>query len=102
MVYADHTKGNIVGFGRKLDRNCWFVEGGVDVINRNGVVRVSRVARHIAHDAELAVWRSKRLLVDEGWNLGRQVDAIDKNVRLDDLLVWAWLGFGLRQVPSLN
>lgn len=63
---------------------------------------VGGIARDIADDAQLAVWRSEGCLVDEGWDLGRQVDAVDKHIRLDDLLVWAGLGLGLLDIPFLG
>ena len=64
-------------------------------------MRVCRVARDIADDGELARGRCEGLRVDEGWNLGGQVDAVDEDVGLDDLLVRAWLGFGLWKIPFL-
>lgn len=101
MVYADDAQREVVGFRGKFDGNGWLVKRGVDVVNWDWVVWVGGVARNVAHNAQFAVWRSERGLVDEGWNLGREVDAVDKDIGLDDLLVWARLSIGLCHIPFL-
>lgn len=63
---------------------------------------VGGVARHIADNTELAVWRSERSLVYERRNLGREVDAVDEDIGLDDFLVGARLGLGLWEIPFLE
>jgi hypothetical protein len=55
-------------------------------------VRVGGVAGDVTDDAQTARLGGERLGVDEGRDLGGEVDAVDKDVRLDDLLVWAGLG----------
>ena len=55
-------------------------------------MRVGGVAGDVTDDAQTARPGGERLGVDEGRDLGGEVDAVDKDVRLDDLLVWAGLG----------
>lgn len=63
---------------------------------------VGGVARHVTNDAQLAAWRRKRCLVDERRYLGGEVNAVDEDVGLDDLLIWAGLGLGFWQIPFLS
>jgi hypothetical protein len=65
-------------------------------------VRVGGVAGDVADDAQTARLGGERLGVDEGGDLGGEVDAVDEDVRLDDLLVWAGLGRGFGEVPLLS
>ena len=44
------------------------------------IVRIRGVAADIADDAQLAVWRSKALLVDEGRDGLGEVDAVYEDV----------------------
>jgi hypothetical protein len=87
-----------------LNRNAngRLVEGGVDVVHGNGVVGVGRVAADIADDAEPAVGRLETFLVDKWWDRLGKVDAVDKDVRLDDLGVWAFALLGLGKIPLLD
>jgi hypothetical protein len=62
-------------------------------------VRVGGVARDVADNAQAARLSGQRLGVDEGRNLGGEVDAVDEDIRLDDLLVWAGLSGGLLDIP---
>lgn len=101
VVDADHAQRKVVRTGVQLDGNCGTIKGCVDVVDGDRVVWVRGVARYVAHNAQLAAGCGKRLRVDERRNLRRQIDAVDKNIRLNDLLVWSWLGAGLWQVPFL-
>ena len=85
----------------QLDRHCWLVKCSVDVVDWDGIVRVRCVTGDVANDRELACGRGEGLGVNEGWDLGRQVDAVDEHVRLDDLLVWARLSLCLWKIPFL-
>jgi hypothetical protein len=82
--------------------NGRLVEGGVDVVDRNGVVWVRCVAADIADDTEPAVGRLEALLVDEWWDGFGEVDTVDEDVWLDDLRVWAVALLGLGQIPLLD
>jgi hypothetical protein len=62
-------------------------------------VRVGGVARDVADNAQAARLSGQRLGVDEGRDLGGEVDAVDEDIRLDDLLVWAGLSGSLLDIP---
>ena len=87
MVDRDDRQLRTIAFYRDL--NCGLVESGVDVVYWDRVVRVRRIATHIAHNAELAVGRLEALQVDEWWDWLGQVDAVDEDVGLDNLGVGA-------------
>ena len=38
------------------------------------------VARNIAYNAELAIRCGERFSIDERWDLGREVDAVDEDI----------------------
>lgn len=101
MVDADHAQRKVVRTGIQFHGDCGTIESCVDVVDGDRVVWVRGVARHVAHDAQLAAGCGKRLRIDERRDLRRQVDAVDEDVRLNDLLVWSWLGAGLWQIPFL-
>lgn len=69
VVNADDAQRQVIGFGRELDRNSWLVESGVDVVDRNWIVRVGGIAGHIADNTQLPAWGSERRLIDKRWNL---------------------------------
>jgi hypothetical protein len=92
VVDANHAERQVIAALGKLDRHGGFAEGGVDVVDGDRVVRVGGVAGDVANDAQAAGLCRERLGVDEGRDLGRQVDAVDEDIRLDNLLVWAGLG----------
>lgn len=62
-------------------------------------MRVRRVAANVADNAELALRRLQALLADERWDGLGEVDAVDKDVRLNDLGVWAVALLGLCEIP---
>jgi hypothetical protein len=101
VVDADDTERQFVAALGERDGHGRFAEGGVDVVDGDRVVGVGGVARDVADDAQTARLGGERLGVDEGRDLGRQVDAVDEDVRLDDFLVWAGLGRGFGEVPLL-
>ncbi len=96
MVNQVEPQGVSLGFGGRL------VESGVDVVDGNGVVGVGCVAADIADDAELAVGRLEALAVDKGRDGLGEVDAVDEDVRLDDLGVRAVTLLGLGEIPLLD
>jgi hypothetical protein len=102
VVDADDAEWQVVAALGERDRHGRFAEGGVDVVDGDGVVGVGGVAGDVTDDAQTARLGGERLGVDEGRDLGRQVDAVDEDVRLDDLLVWAGLGRGFGEVPLLE
>lgn len=82
--------------------NGRLVKGSVDVVDGDRVVRVCGVAADVADDAQLALGRLQALLVDERWNGLGEVDAVDEDVRLDDLGVWSVALLGLCEIPLLD
>lgn len=85
-----------------VDGDGGLVEGGVDVVDGDGVVGVGGVAGDIADDAQLAGGALEAGAVDKGRDGLGQVDAVDENVRLDNLRVRAVARLGLGQVPLLD
>lgn len=75
-----------------LDRNSWLIESGSDSVDRHRVVRVGSISRDVADDAELAVWVLERSVVDKVRDLEGEVDAVDKDISIDDLLERSTLG----------
>jgi hypothetical protein len=100
VVDGDDRQPGTVALNRNA--NSRLVECSVDVVDGDGVVRVGRVAADIADDAEPAAGRLEALLVDEWWDRLGEVDAVDKDVRLDDLGVWAFALLGLGKIPLLD
>jgi hypothetical protein len=101
VIDADDAEWQVVAALGELHGHGGFAESGVDVVDGDRVVRVGGVAGDVADDAQAARLGGERLGVDEGGDLGGQVDAVDEDVRLDDLLVGAGLGRGFGEVPLL-
>jgi hypothetical protein len=101
VIDADDAEWQVVAALGELHGHCGLAEGGVDVVDGDRVVRVGGVAGDVADDAQAARLGGERLGVDEGGDLGGQVDAVDEDVRLDDLLVGTGLGRGFGEVPLL-
>jgi hypothetical protein len=99
VVDTDHAQGQTVATLGKRNRHGRLAEGGVDIVDGDRVVRVGGVARDITDNAQAARLSGQRLGVDEGRDLGGEIDAVDKDIRLDDLLVWAGLSGGLLDIP---
>jgi hypothetical protein len=85
-----------------IDLDSGLVECGVDAVDGNGVVRVGGVAADVADDAELAAGALEARAVDKRRDGLGQVDAVDEDVRLDDLRVRPVALLGLGQVPLLD
>ena len=99
VVDADNAQWQTVAALRERHWYCGLAEGGVDVVDGDRVVGVGGVARDVADNAQAARLSRQRLGVDEGRDLGGEVDAVDEDIGLDDLLVRARLGGGLLDVP---
>ena len=102
MVDANHAQWWVSCASVNVDRGL--VERGVDVVDGEGVVGVGGVARDVNNDAE-ATGRAGGLdgrLVEEGGNLGGEVDAVDKDVDVEEFLVRAMLGRSFLDVPANN
>lgn len=99
VVDADHAQRQTVAALGKRDRHCGLAESGVDVVDGDRVVRIGGVAGDVADNAQAARLSRQRLGVDEGRDLGGEVDAVDEDIRLDNLLVRTGLGGGLLNVP---
>lgn len=84
-----------------VNPNGRVVEGGINIINRDWVVGVGSVARDIAHDAEVPVGNVQAGQVDKVGDLLGEVNAVDKDVRLDNLGEGSALS-GLRHIPLEN
>lgn len=102
MIDADHTQWQLTGSAWQLHRDGRVGEGGVDFVDGNGIVRVRGIAGDIAHDAQLACRGRQGLGVDEGRDLGGEVDAVDEDIGFDDFLVRSWLRRGLGEIPFLR
>lgn len=85
-----------------IDLDGGLVECGVDVVDGNGVVGVGGVAADVADDAELAAGALEARAVDKRRDGLGQVDAVDEDVRLDDLRVRPVALLGLGQIPLLD
>lgn len=81
------TRGERWGGGdvRDFDRDGGLVKGGVDVVDWDWVVWVGSIAGHIHHDRQVSVRVRQTLGVDEIGDLVHEVDAVDEDIRLDDL-----------------
>jgi hypothetical protein len=99
VVDADDAQWQTVAALGESHGHCGLREGGVDVVDGDGVVGVSGVAGDVADDAQAARLSRQRLRVDERRDLGAEVDAVDEDVGLNDLLVRTRLGGGLLDVP---
>jgi hypothetical protein len=80
VIDADHAEGQTVAALGKRNRHGRLAEGGVDVVDGDRVVGVGGVARDVADDAQAARLRGERLGIDEGRDLGGEVDAVDENI----------------------
>jgi hypothetical protein len=78
------------------DRNgdSWIRKGCVDAVNGDRVERVCGVAADINNDGQSAILACALELLRryEGRNSGRKVNAVDKDVDIEDFLEWAALG----------
>lgn len=54
VVDANDTQWEVIGFRGELNGDSRLVESGVDVVDRDRVVRVGGVARHITNNTQLA------------------------------------------------
>jgi hypothetical protein len=99
VVDADDAQWQTVAALGESHGHCGLREGGVDVVDGDGVVGVGGVAGDVADDAQAARLSGQRLGVDERRDLGAEVDAVDEDVGLNDLLVRTRLGGGLLDVP---
>lgn len=69
MVDRDYGKLGTISFDGYVHR--WLIKGRVNVIYRNWVVWIGRIAAYIADYAKFAIRRPEALRIDEGWNLRR-------------------------------
>ena len=100
MVDGDDGQGGPVAVDVDVDGGL--VECGVDVVDGDGVVGVRCVAADVADDAQPAVGRLEALAVDKRRDGLGQVDAVDENVRLDNLWVRAVALLGLGEIPLFD
>lgn len=101
VVNADHAKRGALSSSRQGDGHGGLVEGGRDIVNGNGVVRVGtvwssklvpeteerkeqdlRVSAHVTNDGKATVGRRKALRADERRDLSREVDAVDEDISI--------------------
>lgn len=59
-----------------LDGHGGVLEGGVDGVDGDGVVRVRRVAGYVDDDSEVAAGLGEEVVVDEGWDGVGEVDLV--------------------------
>ena len=91
MIDADYTKRQIVRSSPEIHRNSWLRKGRIDVVDGYWVVRIRCVTRDVADHGQLPVLRRQRACINEWRDLGREVDAVNKDVGFHDLLVWPGL-----------
>lgn len=84
VVNADHAEGRALGAGGEGDGDSGLVEGGGDIVDRDGVVGVRRVSAHVANNGQSPIRRGQALDIDERRDLGGEVDAVDEDVGLLD------------------
>lgn len=72
----------MTGYIPNFNRYSGLIKRRVDVVNRNRVIRVCRVAAHVNDDTQTTRWTSgsDRLVRDKVRDLGGEVDAVDKDI----------------------
>lgn len=100
VVDGDDGQSGAVALYVNLDGGL--VEGGVDIVDGDGVVGVGGVAADVADNAELAAGALEALAIDEGRDGLGEVNAVDEDVRLDDLGVRPVALLGLGKIPLLD
>jgi hypothetical protein len=89
VVNADDGQREAVLVVLDLNRDGGVLEGGVDGVDGDGVVRVCGVARDVDDNGKVAAWLGEEFLVDErGDGLG-EVDGVEEDISLGDLLIRA-------------
>lgn len=71
---SNNGERQLVLFVLHLDGDGRLSKRSEGVVDRDRVMWVRGIARDIAYDCELAVWRRECLVVDEGWDRVGQVD----------------------------
>ncbi len=88
------------------DAQCWLtlnldwygrlIECGCYCIDRNRVVWICGICRDITNDGEFAIWRIERFHIDEVWDPGGEIDAVNEDVALNDFWKGATLSCCIR------
>lgn len=83
VINADHRQ---LGLLLNLNRHRRLVERRSDSVNRDRVVGVGGVSADIADNRQLAVSRIQALVIHKAGDLRVQVNAVNKDIALDNLL----------------
>src|SRR5690349_16476376 len=76
---------NHIEYGLLYRSESWSLEGSCLIVDWHWILWIESVAADIHHNIEVP-WLLKKFLRDE-WGNGRaQIDAIDKDVHIEDLL----------------
>jgi hypothetical protein len=92
VINADDRQGEVVLVVLDLDGDSGILEGGVDGVDGDGVVRVCGVARDVDDNGEVAALLGEEFLVDERGNGLGEVDGVEEDISLGDLLIRALKG----------
>lgn len=84
MVDADHAERLVIALRGQFNRHGWLVEGGCDVVDGDGVVRVCCVRADVADYADASVGGGEGLDVYEWRDLRGEVDAVNEDVGVFD------------------
>lgn len=72
----------------------WIGEGCINVVDWDGIEGVCSIAAYINHHSKASLFTrlDDLLSCDKGGDLRREVDAVHKNVNIEDFLEWSALG----------
>lgn len=80
-------QGSAKRYSPDINSNGRLVKGGVDVVDGYGVIRIRSVAADVDYHAQASVFASSNscLTGDEVWDLGGQINAVDKDINVQNL-----------------
>lgn len=81
LTNSDHTQHRLP---LDLHRQRWLPKRRPIIVNRYRVMRIIRIAAHIAHNTQPSPWIRQRFLRHKRRYRLCQIDAVDEDIRLDD------------------